>query len=406
MKTTLHKLGLQLVIVSLIAALLSGCTAPKQPETPEVTPAEVISDTPDDSADADEQASSGTKVEDVLKRIMPGQMQDGAVRVAVIRNLSNGDHTRLFISGCIMEGIALGFEVETFITDGDNAKCQEIIAEAIAGNYDGIILSHGGAYTYDALLPAVEKGMKVVTFDSLPFKDGDVNNEILEGVTSTAQEDIALAQLSLDAIVNNFDESKQPIKVIRAWMGPDVLPLDIRKTVYDQYIADGKIQELAFVEPVDNSNPRGGTKDALAAILPDFPAGSVDAIWGCYDELAKGCLDALNEAGRTDIKIMSIDISDNDMDLMRTNKYTWLSTAAVDPKLIGIVNMRLLAMKFAGEPTPDTYYLEAQLVETAMLDDTVNMSNIAKVVEGWGRETGIFDNFDWMDELKAITFKY
>jgi len=387
------------ILISLIAAMAAGCAKPQITSHSDPQPAE--------AAGSDAGVQSGGKVEDVLKRIMPDQMEDGVVRVAVIRNLSNGDHTRLFISGCIMEGIALGFEVETFITDGDNEKTQQVIAEVIAEDiYDGIILSHGASYTYDALLPAVEKGMKVVTFDSLPYKDGDANNEILRGVTSTAQEDIALAELSLNAIVSYFDESAQPIKVIRAFMGPDVLPLDIRKTVYDRYVAEGKIEEVAVVEPVDLSDPRGGTKDALAAILPRLLAGSVDAIWGSYDELAKGCLDALNEAGRTDIKIMSIDVSDNDMDLMRTNKYTWISTAAVDPKLIGIVNMRLLAMKFAGEPTPDTYYLAAQLVETSALDDSVNMSNIAKVVEGWGNEKGIFDNFEWMDELKSITFKY
>jgi len=394
MKRFLLKPLLLLIIVCLVAVPFFGCA-----NTPAAAPKS--SDPPAASTD------SGGKVEDILKRVMPDQMEDGVVRVAVIRNLSSGDHTKQFISGCIMEGIALGFEVETFITDGDNEKCKQTIADVIAaGIYDGIILSHGQAYTYDSLLPAVEKGMKVVTFDSLPFKGGDANNEILTGVTSTAQEDIALAELSLGSIVDNFDESMQPIKVIRAFMGPDVLPLDIRKIVYDQYVAEGKIVEIAVVEPEDMSNPREGTKDSLAALLPNLPVGSVDAIWGSYDELAKGCLDALNEAGRTDMKIISIDISDNDMDLMRANRYTWLSTAAVDPKLIGIVNMRLLAMKFAGETTPDTYYLEAQLVETKVLDDSVNMSNIAKVVEGWGNDSGIFDNFAWMNELKEITFKY
>jgi len=347
-----------------------------------------------------------TRVEDILKRVMPAQMEDGVIKVAVIRNLSYGDHTRLFISGCILEGIALGFEVDTFVTDGDNDRCQKYIAQAIAANYDGIILSHGGAYTYDALLPAVEKGIKIVTFDSLPYKDGNSNNEILQGVTSTAQEDHALAELSLDAIVRHFDESRQPIRVFRTWMGPDILPLDIRKTVFDRYVAEGKIKEIAVIAPDDHSDPRGGTQAALAELLPRFPEGTVDAIWGSYDELAKGCLDALNEAGRTDIVIMSIDISDNDMDLMRASPNIWISTAAVDPKLIGITAMRLIAMKFAGEPTPDTYFLEARLVETALLDSSVNMTNIAKVVEGWGSERGVFDNFAWMDELKAITHTY
>jgi simple sugar transport system substrate-binding protein len=377
-------------MVVFFSALSAGCIKPK---------------TVDTSA-ASGLFSTGTRIEDVLRSVMPEQMKDGKVRVAVIRNLSNSDHTRLFVSGCIIEGIALGFEVDVFITDGDNELCQKYIAQAIESDYDGIILSHGGAYTYDALLPAIEKGIKVVTFDSIPFKDGNVNNEILAGVTHTAQEDLKLAELSLDAIVNHFPGSRRPIRVIRTWLGPNIVPLDIRKTVYDKYIAEGKIKEVGVVATLDHSNPREGARKVFANLLPQIPVGSVDAIWGCYDELAKGCLDALLEAGRTDIVIMSIDISDNDIGYMLSNPNIWLSTAAVDPKLIGISNMRLLAMKFAGEPTPDTYFLEAHHVPTALLDSTVNMTNLAKVIEGWGSEAGIFDHFDWMNDLKSITYRY
>ncbi|MDR2966256.1 MAG: substrate-binding domain-containing protein [Treponema sp.] len=376
--------------ILLIFVLFTGCIRPKSSDTPGVS----------------DYSSAGSRVEDVLRRVMPEQMKDGKVRVAVIRNLSNSDHTRLFISGCIIEGIALGFEVDVFITDSDNELCRKYIAQVIESDYDGIILSHGGTYTYDALLPAIEKGIKVVTFDSIPFKDGNINNEILTGVTHTAQEDIKLAELSLDAILNYFPASRRPVRVIRTWMGPGIVPLDIRKTVYDKYAADGKFMEIGLVAPADHSNPRDGSRKALANLLPKIPVGSVDAIWGCYDELAKGCLDALLEADRTDIVIMSIDISDNDIGYMLANPKIWISTAAVDPKLIGITNMRLLAMKFAGEPTPDTYYLEAHHVPTDLLDSAVNMTNLSRVIEGWGSETGVFDHFDWMNELKAITYRY
>jgi simple sugar transport system substrate-binding protein len=388
-KRKMKKLYVVLAVMGIIGLLLSGCPRSRVDYYAQLS-----------------EITTGIRVEDILRRVMPVQMEDGVVKVAVIRNLSYGDHTRLFLSGCILEGIALGFQVDTFITDGDNEKCKEFIAYAIAAGYDGIILSHGGAYTYDALLPAVERGIKIVTFDSLPYRDGNINNEILAGVTSTAQEDYQLAELSLDAIVRHFPASRQPIRVIRTWMGPGVLPLDIRKTVFDRYAAEGKIREVALVAPDDHSNPRRGSKAAMLEILQQFPVGTVDAIWGSYDELAKGCLDALLEEGRRDIVIMSIDISDNDMDLMRANPLIWVSTAAVDPKLIGIVNMRLLAMKFAGEPTPDTYLLEARLVEASVLDSSINMTNIARVVDGWGSERGVFDNFTWMDELKAITLRY
>ena len=354
---------------------------------------------------------AAARVEDILKRIMPLQMEDGIVKVAVIRNLTNTDHTRLFVSGCITEGITLGFHVDIFITEGDDKLCKEYIYNAIEEDYDGIILSHGGAfiydeYTYDILHKAIQRGKKVVTFDSLPYKDGDINSEILEGVTSTSQEDFRLAEISLDSLVNYFPESMHPIRVIRTWMGPGFSPINNRKAVFDRYVEEGKITEIAFIAPYDHSDPRGGTRTALSELLPNIGTGSVDAIWGCYDELAKGSLDALLEAGRKDMVIMSIDISDNDIRYMLTSPDIWISTAAVDPKLIGITNMRLLAMKFADVPTPDTYYFKAHLIETALLDNSVNMTNLSKVIDGWGSEEGLFDYFDWMEELRAITYRY
>lgn len=394
----MKKLLYVLIAVAMMLSLAAcGSPAPAPSES-----AAAESSAPAESAESSAPAGDSNAVADLLKQYMPDQVADGTIKVAVIRNLAAGDHTQQFLEGCKSEGEALGFVVDTYVTDGDNAKCQETIAQVIQKDYDGIILSHGEAgYTYDSLLPAVEKGMKVVTFDSVPYKDGDVNNEILEGCTSTAQEDAKLADLSLGSIVSNFDASKQPIKVIRAWMGPGIPPLDRRQAIYDQYVADGKIEEIALIGPVDFSNARGGTQDALAAILPKYPEGTVDAIWGSYDELAKGCLQALNDAGRTDIKIMSIDISNDDINLMLENPDVWVSTAAVDPKLIGIADMRLLAAKFAGEETPDTYNLDAQGVETSMLDSSINMTNIATVVDGWGQEKGVFDSYAWMAEIKA-----
>ncbi len=385
-----------IAVAMLVTMAACGTTAPAASSAPSAPAADPAAEEPAAPAgDSDAVAA-------LLKQYMPDQMADGQIKVAVIRNLAAGDHTQQFLEGCTSEGQALGFVVDTYVTDGDNAKCQETIAQVIQKDYDGIILSHGEAgYTYDSLLPAVEKGMKVVTFDSVPYKGGDVNNEILEGCTSTAQEDAKLAELSLGSIVSNFDEAKQPIKVIRAWMGPGIPPLDRRQAIYDKFVAEGKIEEVALVGPVDFSNARGGTQDALAAILPKFPEGTVDAIWGSYDELAKGCLQALNDAGRTDIKIMSIDISNDDINLMLQNPNVWVSTAAVDPKLIGIADMRLLAAKFAGEETPDTYNLDAQGVNTTQLDSSINMTNIVSVVDGWGQEKGVFDSYAWMAEIKA-----
>lgn len=372
-----------LCMLVLIVGLVAGCNGKKE----------------------DANVETSDRLVELLKKYMPQQMEDGKIKVAVVRNLAAGDHTQQFLDGCVMEGKALGFEVDTFVTDGDNVKAQETIAQVIQKDYDGLIVSHAEAgYCYDSLKPAIEKGMKVVTFDSVPYPNGDTSQPILEGVTSTSQEDEALAQLSLDSLVKGI-EGKKPIKVIRAWMGPGIPPLDKRQVIYDKFVEEGLIEEIALVGPVDASNARGGTQEALAAILPRYPEGEIDAIWGSYDELAKGCLQALNDAGRTDVKIFSIDISNDDINLMLANSEIWRSTAAVDPKLIGISNMRLLAAKFAGEETPETYNLPAQLVETDVLSEEINMTNIDSVVDGWGSEKGIFDEYEWMKEIKEETSK-
>lgn len=144
-------------------------------------------------------------VRELLEHYMPEQMTDGIVKVAIVRNLAIGDHTRQFLEGCVAEGRAMGFTVDTFITGGDNNRCREFIARIGQADYDGLILSHGDAdFTYNALKPAVDKKMKVVTFDALPYKDGDPNQAILPGVTSTAQDDVKLAQLSWEAISTIF----------------------------------------------------------------------------------------------------------------------------------------------------------------------------------------------------------
>lgn len=313
------------------------------------------------------------------------------------------------MDGCVSEGQALGFTVDTYVTDGDDVKTQEVVAQCISKGYDGIILSHGQlSYTYEMLKPARDAGIEVVTFDSMPFKDGDANSDLLEGVTSTAQDDNALASLSLGYMMEEFEANggTYPMKVLKTFMGPGIPPLDRRNVVYTDLEAAGKIKTLEVIAPTDTANARGDMTTKTAAILPKYPDGSVDAIWGCYDELAKGVLQALNDAGRTDIPMYTIDISNDDIQLMLTNKDVWKSTAAVDPKLIGIVDTRLLAMKFVGEETPDFFNLSASNVLTTQLGADINMTNLGTVIDGWGDATGedAF-NLAWMDEVKAANGK-
>jgi simple sugar transport system substrate-binding protein len=308
-------------------------------------------------------------------------------KIAVVRNLANGDHTQQFLAGCVEEGQKMGMIVDTFVTDGDDARCQEAVAQVISKDYDGIIVSHGQlSYSYNMLLPAVEKGMVVVTFDTMPFENGDASGKLLEGVTSTAQDDYALAELSLGYMLEEFEKNggTYPMKVLKTFMGPGIPPLDRRNEIYTDLEKQGKIQTVQVIAPSDYANARGDMTTKTEAILPTIAEGSVDAIWGCYDELAKGVLQALNDAKRTDIPMYTIDVSNDDIQLMVSNAEVWRSTAAVDPKLIGIVDMRLIALKLMGEETPDFFNLSANNILTTQLKEGNTMQDLGSIIEGWG----------------------
>ena len=369
------------VLVALLALAVSACSQSKPAAEPTQAPAQ-------DASSGQEASAPSADLEGVPEVFTNGKQ----IKVAVIRNLPSDDHTKQFLDGARSEGESFGFKVDTFIADNDDAKFQELVDQAIAKGYDGLIISHGKKdYSYDMLKPAVDKGIKVVTFDTVIEKDG----QGLPEITRTFQDDFALAKLSLGVI----NEIADPARIIKLWWGPGVPPLDRRETIYKPLEEEGHLITLETIGPTNFQDVQGDIAAKVSAVLPKYPEGEIDAIWGSWDEMAKGAYTALKDAGRTDIKLVSIDISNQDINLMREPGSVWIATAAVDPKLIGIVDMRLLAKKFAGEETPDEYDLEAKLIRQSDLKPDTTMQTLNEVIPGWGDSDAF--NEPWMDKLRA-----
>lgn len=323
---------------------------------------------------------------------VPDEVQ-GNIQIAVIRNLPSDDHTKQFLDGARKEGEALGFKVDTFISDGDDAKFQDLVKQAIQKKYTGLIISHGKeGYSKELIQPALDAGIKVVTFDTVADN---------EGLTATVQNDQELARLSLEEVVA-LSKNGEPVKVLKLWFG-GIPPLDTREQIYKQYESEGKIQTIETIGPSNMQDIQGDISSSVSSILSKYPEGTIDAIWASWDELAKGGYNALKDNKRTDIPLISIDISNQDINLMNEKESTWLSTAAVDPNLIGTMNMRLLAKKIANEDTPSEYQLEPKLIKQSDLKEDTNMTNLHEVVDGWGVSDDFIEN--WMSKLKEVYSK-
>ena len=148
------------------------------------------------------------------------------------------------------------------------------------------------------------------------------------------------------------------------------------------------IKELESIGAV-SSDVQGDTANKVGAILAKYPKGKIDAIWGHLGRRsARGRIKPWKENGRTEIKLYSIDISNQDLQLMREPRSPWAVSVAVDPKLIGATNVRLIANKIAGEPTPATYDFKAAAIPQALLTaqpGAVNVASLGKIIPGWGQ---------------------
>ena len=260
---------------------------------------------------------------------------DGPIRIAVIRNLGSDDNTTQFIAGAIQEGKKLGFKVSTFLSNGDDAKFQDFVNQAISQKYDGIILSQGR----DPYSTALAKDF-----------NGKAN-------------------------------------IVKLWVA-GFPPMERRQAAYKELQKQyPDIKELESIGAV-SSDVQGDTANKVGAILAKYPKGKIDAIWGTWDAFSQGAYKALKENGRTEIKLYSIDISNQDLQLMREPGSSWKVSVAVDPKLIGATNVRLVANKIAGEATPATYDFKAAAIPQALLTaqpGPVNVASLGKIIPGWGQ---------------------
>lgn len=323
---------------------------------------------------------------------LPQPIAGKDVKVMVIRKIGGDDHTAQFLAGAKQEGESMGFTVDTYSANGDTAKFHDAIAQALEKNYDGVIISHGDdAATVDDVQKLTGKGIPVVTFDSNP----DLAK--IEGVTLTSQDDKQLAQLALDSMNKQFNGSGN---IVYLWVD-GFPPMVSRNGVYQDFLkANTGIKEIERFG-VAASDTSVQTQNAVSAMLTKHGPGQIDAIFATWDAFAIGAARAVKEAGRDEIKIYGIDVSNADLQLMQEENSPWAATAAVDPKVIGAVNMRLVAKKIAGEDTPQTFDLKPTMITQEQLNSSgekVNMESLSKIIPDWGVSTDFEE--DWMQALK------
>lgn len=92
-------------------------------------------------------------------------------------------------------------------------------------------------------------------------------------------------------------------------------------------------------------------------LLSQYPKGTLDTIHvACWDQPAIGVVQALEETGRTEIKVTALDGGPETLEIQAETGSPFVANVAQQPRLIGETSARNVARYFAGETLlPQTY---------------------------------------------------
>ncbi|MCC8065611.1 MAG: substrate-binding domain-containing protein [Clostridiales bacterium] len=315
--------------------------------------------------------------------------EEGTKKIAVIRNMASSDHTTQFFKGCTEEGEALGYEVDTYMSDGDDVKMQTLMEQALQQDYDIWVVSHANeGYQYDLVSQAVEKGISVVGFDC--------GGDYVDGVTYTTQSDEALTQISLDALIEKAEENgaEQPVKILEVNTLGALVPFDTRHSVVEQYEEEGKIEVVQMISPSTSGDYYSEVYTGVSTAIANN--SDIAGIWTASTTFLDGILDALKDSGNTEIVCTGIDISDTEVARLAEEEQ-YYCCAAVDPYVIGVVDVRLAVLESLGVETPQTVQFDAVGVYNTNVSEGDTMATLAETTEGFG-SSDLYDT----EEIQAL----
>ena len=337
-------------------------------------------------------------------------------KVAYIMQMAPSDIFQMWSEYAKKTAEGLGMQYDVFFCDGSDTKWQDTVSQCAASGYDGLLLSHGGQnYAYTFLTDLLEQypDLKIATFDT-PFKDSNGETQKIEGVTQFFQQDAQFAELLLDYICNTLYPDKvaagEPVNVLKVWVGPNFnSPFDRRQVGYEKYEQEGLIKTVETIGPADYNNAEASMADVTTSTLAKYKDGEIDAIWCCYDLYASGVYTALTQGGY-DIPMVSVDISNADIDKMAQANSPWKACATTNWYYNGEFGMRVLALEMAGEydkiidpmsgEVSDWLELPTNVVTQDMVaGGGINVTNLQTVAGDQYADRSYMPTTGWMAEL-------
>lgn len=217
-------------------------------------------------------------------------------RIALVTPYMANETTKYVIEQFVANGKAQGWEVTVTDTAGDFNALVSRIDDAVAQDVDAIVLGMGD--------PAqMTKGLEAAQSAGIPVFGLDAG--VAPGVTlNVTSDNTALGNASSEALLASIGSSG-PVVMFTHDPHPGVRERAVAAEA--AFMAQSDVTVLDKMH-IDVPGPVENARRIMEDLLNAYPEpGSIAGVWAGWDEPALGALQAIQAAGRNEIKVVGID---------------------------------------------------------------------------------------------------
>lgn len=312
---------------------------------------------------------------------------DDPVEIALVRFIGDGAFMARYLAGAESQAEELGINITEYNARNDQAQFVTLLEQAIQQQPDAIIISHG---TTDVVQPYIEQaeaaGIPVVTFDTV------VNSNV---VPEIEQDDLLIGFDLTRHVAIEYGGNANVLYLNIAGFPP----LDKRDRSYQNFLwRYPNFVQVAQVGVYVEGGTAAETQTRVEAALTENP--NVNVVIAMWDELAKGAVRAIEQLGLSEqIKVYSVDVSDENIQLMREEGSPWEATMATDPYNTARVAVRSAVARIGGETVPKYLLIEPTLItrDFVLENNVTNMDELIVALPSLGES-----ELSWYPWIRAL----
>ncbi len=285
-------------------------------------------------------------------------------RIGIASREIVNDYNRGIIAGARKVIEAAGDTVVVADGQGDPRKHNDNIENLINSHVDGLIIQLGDA---QQLAPEVAKAKAA----GIPVVTTSVGAKTEGALTEVGGDEDLMATLMTRALLSSIDYQGD---VYVVWV-PGAPLLETRKRILEAMVKDYPKIKLHEVPTEHSAAKVQAQMEDLLTANPE--KGSIAAVWGAYDLLTSGAVQAIRQAGRNEIKVASIDGDRVGFQMLLSPDSPFIATVAQDVPHIGeLAGQTVLAALGGKKDFPSAMFTDAYVA--------VRSNGVAAAEMRWG----------------------